>query len=101
MNTENFIVDDCSHWEAVEALYELLPKFETVPSFALIVKSIDPIDGATLVVASKQEEVFRVLNLVCHHEADHFQILLASIHIVTQEQVVGLRWEIPNFENSK
>ena len=34
--------------------------FQSLPSFALIVKAVDVIDSGTLVVASQQEEVFGV-----------------------------------------
>lgn len=72
MNAEYFVVNDCGNWEAVEALDKLLPELETVSSLALIVESIDTVDRATFMIASQQKEVFRVLDLVCHHKADYF-----------------------------
>lgn len=44
-------------------------------------------------VAPQEEEVLWVLDLVCKQETDGLQGLLASVHIVAQEQIVGLRWE--------
>lgn len=44
-------------------------------------------------VAPQEEEVLRVLDLVCKQETDGLQGLLASVHIVAQEQIVGLGWE--------
>ncbi len=41
-------------------------------------------------VAPEQEEVLGVFDLVRQQQADGLQGLLPSVHIVTQEQVVGL-----------
>ena len=52
-------------------------------------------------VSSQQEEVFRVLDLVSHHEADDLQVLLSSIDVVSKEQIVRLRWEVADLEDSQ
>ena len=101
VNAENFVVHDGCHWETVEALDELLPKFKAVASLAFVVESVNSVDGPALVVASQQEEVLRVLDLVGKHQADNLQVLLASVDIVAQEEVVGLRWEVANLEDSE
>jgi len=44
MNAENLVVDDGGHREAVEALDELLPQLQAVPTFALVIKPIDTVD---------------------------------------------------------
>ena len=44
-------------------------------------------------ISSEQKEVFRILDFVGEQEADGLEALLASIHVVAQEQVVGLRRE--------
>lgn len=41
-------------------------------------------------IASQKEEILRVLDLVGQQQTDGLQGLLASVHIVTQEQVVAL-----------
>lgn len=41
-------------------------------------------------VAPEQEEVLGVFDLVRQQQADGLQRLLPSVHIVAQEQVVGL-----------
>lgn len=46
-------------------------------------------------VPPQQEEVLWVLDLVGEQQADGLQRLLAPVHIVSQEQVVGLRGEAP------
>lgn len=56
--------------------------------FTLIVEPIDAVDRGTLMVASKQEEVLWVFDLVGQQKADGFQGLFPSVHVVTQEKVV-------------
>lgn len=65
MHGEDLLVDNGRDWKAVEAVGERLPQLDIVTSLALIVKSIDSINGGTFVVAAKDEEVFWVLDLVC------------------------------------
>lgn len=88
MNAEDLVVDDGSDWEAVEAMDELFPELERISSFALIVESVNPVDGPALVVSPQQEKVLRVFDFVRQEQADHLEVLLTSIHIVSQEQVV-------------
>lgn len=64
MDAEDLVIDNSSDREAVEALNELLPEFQRVATLALIVESINTIDGAAFVVSSEQEEVLRILDLV-------------------------------------
>ena len=44
-------------------------------------------------IATQQEKVLRVLDFVAQEEANCFDRLLATVDIVTQEQIVGLRRE--------
>ena len=44
-------------------------------------------------VASEEEEVLWVLDLVGEEEADGLEGLLSSVHIVSEEKVIGFRWE--------
>jgi hypothetical protein len=45
------------------------------------------------VVPAQDKEVFRVLDLVCQQQADGLQRLLATVDVVSKEEVVGLWWE--------
>ena len=51
MAAKNFLVDDGSNRQTVETVRERLPESNVVPSFALIIESIDTIDAGTLVIA--------------------------------------------------
>jgi len=53
------------------------------------------------VVASQDEEVLRVLDLVRQEQADGLQGLLASINVVTKEQVICLGWEASVLEQAQ
>lgn len=72
MHGEDLLVNDCSNRETVEAVGEGLPELDVIPSLALVVEAVDPVDGRALVVAAQNEEVFRVLDLVRQEQADGF-----------------------------
>jgi len=59
----NLLIYQSSNRQAVEAVCERLPQAYVVPPFALIIESIDPVDGGAFMIASQQEEVLRVLDL--------------------------------------
>lgn len=67
---ENLLVDDSSDRKAVKAIGESLPQLDVIATLALVVESINTVDGGTLVVTSKDEEVFGVLDLVGEEQAD-------------------------------
>lgn len=64
MHCEDLLVNDCCNGQAVEAVSECLPQLDVIPSFALIVESVDAVDGGAFVVAAQNEEVFGILDLV-------------------------------------
>lgn len=93
MHGEDLLVYDGGDGQAVETVGEGLPQLDVVPSLALVVETVDTVDGRTLVVTSQDEKVLWVLDLVRQQETDGLQGLLASVDIVTKEKVVGLRRE--------
>ena len=64
MHAKNFFINQSCNWEAVETICENFPKLDAVATLALIVKSINAIDGGTFMVSSQKEEVFWVLDFV-------------------------------------
>lgn len=98
---EDLLVDDCCNGQAVEAVGERLPELDVISSLALIIKPIDAVDGRALVVATQDEEVLRVFDLVCEEQADGLERLLASVNIITKEQVICLRRESTIFEQAE
>jgi hypothetical protein len=90
---EDLLVDDSGDGKAVEAVGESLPELDVVTTLALIVEAVNTVDRSALVVATEDEEVLRVLDLVSQQEADGLERLLATVDVVTKEEVVGLWWE--------
>lgn len=64
MHRKDLFVDDCSDWQAVEAIGKCLPQLDVVTALAFVVETVDTIDGSTLVVTSEDKEVFGILDLV-------------------------------------
>lgn len=101
VHCEDFLVNDGCNGQAVEAVCERLPQFDVVPSFALIVETVDSVDGRALVIASQDEEVLGVLDFICQQKADGFKGLFTSVNVVSQEQVIGFGWEASILEKSQ
>lgn len=57
-------------------------------TLTLIIETIYTIDAGTLVIASKQEKVLRILDLVGQQQTDSLQRLLSSVYIVAQKEVI-------------
>ena len=95
---EDLLIDDSGDGQAVEAVGECLPQLDVVSALALVVETVDTVDGSTLVVAAEDKEVLGVLDLVCEEQADSLQRLLATIDVVTEEEVVGLGGKAAIFE---
>ena len=98
---EDLLVNDGGNGQAVEAVGKCLPQLDVVASLALIVETVDAVNGGTLVVAAKDEEVLGVLDLVGQEKADGLEGLLATVDVVTEEKVVGLRWEAAVLEETE
>jgi hypothetical protein len=64
MHGEDLLVDNGSDGQAVEAIRERLPQLDVVAALAFVVEAIDTVDRGALVVASEDEEVLGVLDLV-------------------------------------
>lgn len=88
MTTEDLLVDDSSNREAVEAVGESLPQFDVIPPLALVVESIDAVDGSALVIPTQKEEVLWVLDFVSEEQTDGLQRLFTAVHVVPEEQVI-------------
>ena len=52
-------------------------------------------------VASEQEEVLRVFDFVGEQETNGLETLLATIHVIAEEQVVGFRRKTAVLEQPK
>ncbi len=93
MHGEDLLVDDGCNGQAVEAVRECLPQLNVVAPLALIVESVNTVDGRALVIAAENKEVLGILDLVCEEQADGFETLLAAVHVIAEKEVVGFWWE--------
>jgi hypothetical protein len=93
VHAQNLLIDDCCNRQGVEAVRERLPQLDVVAALALIVETVNSVDGSTFVVAAQDEKVLRVFDLVSQKQANYFQTLLSAIDVIAQEQVVALRRE--------
>jgi hypothetical protein len=101
VNAEDFLINNRSDGQTVETVSEGLPQLDVVPPFAFIVESVDTVDGRTFVISAQQEKILGILDFVRQQQANRFQALFPSIHIVSQKQIVGVRREASVFEQSK
>jgi hypothetical protein len=98
---EDLLIDDSSNGQAVEAVGECLPQLDVVSPLALVVESVDTVDGRALVVTAENEEILGVLDLVCEEQADGLEGLLATVDVVAKEEVVGLGGETAVLEQTE
>jgi len=98
---EDLLINDGGNGQAVEAVGKSLPKLDVVAPLALVVETVDTVDGRALVVAAQNEEVLGVFDLVCQQKADGLERLLATVDVVTEEEVVRLRREATVFEETE
>lgn len=64
MHSEDLFVDNRCDWKTVETIREGFPQLNVISSLTLVVKAIYAVDGCTLVVATKNEEIFGILDFV-------------------------------------
>jgi hypothetical protein len=98
---ENLLVDDSGNRQAVEAIRKGLPQLDVVPSLALVVEAIDAIDRRALMIATQDEEVLGVLDLVREKQTDGFQRLFASIDVISEEEIVCFWWKAAVLEQAE
>lgn len=101
MHGENLLVNDGSNGKTIEAIGESLPELDVIPPLALVVEAIDAVDGCTFMVSAKHEKVLWVFDLVGKEKANGLERLLATIDVISEEQVVCLWWETTVFEQTE
>jgi len=101
MHGEDLLVNDSGDGQAVEAVRESLPELDVVATLAFVVKTVDAVDGCAFVVATQDKEVLRVFDLVGEEQADGLERLLATIHVVAKEEIVGLGRETTVLEEAE
>lgn len=116
MHTKDLFIDNGSDRETIKAIGKGLPELDVVSSLAFgnpiivsnpcqppsgssshiltfIIEAIYTVDACAFVIASQDEKVFRVFDLVSEQKANSLQGLFSSVYIVSEKQIVGLGWE--------
>jgi hypothetical protein len=88
MHAKNFSFYDCSNRHIIKAVRKSFPKSNRMSSFALFVKSIDPIDTIRFMITSKNKEIERIFDFVSEKETYCFKVLFASVNVVSHEEVI-------------
>ena len=101
VHSEDLLVNNGSNWKAVETVSKGLPELDVVSTLALIIETVDSVNGSALVVTTEDEEVFWIFDFVCKKEADCLERLLSSVNVITKEQVISLWWESAVFEQAQ
>ena len=98
MHAKDFVINKCGNWHTVENILEFFPDADRVTTLALVVEAVDAVNLPTLMVPSQQEKVLLELDLVGEEQDNRFKRILSTVHIIPQEQVVGLGRETTIFE---
>ena len=72
-----------------------------VPTPTFIIETVYPVDTRTFVIATQDEEIFGVFDLVGEEKADSLEGLFSSVDIVAEEKVVCFWWKPAIFKKSK
>lgn len=101
MRAKDLFVDDSRAREAIEAIRESLPELDPKPALALVIESVNAVDGRAFMIPPQYEEILGVFNLVRQKETDGLEALLATVNVVPQKDVVRLGGKAPIFEESE
>jgi hypothetical protein len=97
---EDLLVDNSGYRQAVEAVGKSLPELDVVAALALVVESVDTVDRGAFVVTAENEEVFGIFDLVRKQQADGLKGLLATVDVVSKEEVICLGRKATVFEQT-
>jgi hypothetical protein len=73
----------------IESIYKCFPNLDVASSLAFIVKSVNTSDIGAFMIASQEEEVLGILDLVAHEKQYGLKRMLSSINIIPQKKEVG------------
>jgi len=102
MHTEDSTTNEASQRHAIERILEGVPEARIlVAASDFFEEAIDTVDHRTLMISTEHEEVLGVLDLVAEEQADGFNVLASTIHIVSKEDVVRISGETSLAEDSE
>lgn len=92
MHTKDLVFYYRADWKIVEKLCKLVPELYAVNPLAAVVESVGPVDRFALVITAQKKKVFGVFNLEGQEQTNCCDRKMSSVHIVSQEQIVGIWW---------
>lgn len=102
MHAKNSLLDDSTDRHVIKTLAEFSPKWYGVAPFTFIIEPIGAIDSLALMITSQEVELVWVLYLKRQQKYNHFNRLLASVNVITNEEVVfGFWWVTSIIKNTK
>lgn len=101
MHREDLLVDNGCNRQAIEAVDDVSHNLSISHCRTFIIKTVYPVDASAFVVASQDEEVFGVFDLVGEEEADCLKGLFSPVDVVTKEEVVCFWREAAILEQSE
>ena len=92
MDAENLALNDRADSEVVEDLSAVLPGVGvSVLPDGFIIEAVDGSDLASLVVASEESDMGRILKLEAEEQLEGLDRVVAAVYEVTHEDVAGVR----------
>ena len=92
VQAEDLILHDCRERQVVEQIGEVLPDVGiAVLAHALVVEAIHLGDLATLVIAAQDRDSVSESHLQTDEQSDSLDRVVASVDVVTHEEVVRVR----------
>ena len=73
VHAEDFVINKCGDRHAVEHILEFFPHADGVSTLAFVIKAIDTVYLAALVITTQQEEVLLKLDFVGQKQDDRLK----------------------------
>mmetsp|Transcript_44789 Transcript_44789/g.127911 ORF Transcript_44789/g.127911 Transcript_44789/m.127911 type:complete len:210 (-) Transcript_44789:233-862(-) len=97
VHADDLVLDDRGHGQVVERVREDLPnRGSAVGPHALVEEAVYLRDLPALVVTAQQRDALLVAHLVQEHKGHSLHGVVAAVHVVAEEEVVGLGHRAPN-----
>ena len=99
MNTINLVINEGSNGQVIKYFREGSPYIEwSVFSNALVIETVDLGDQPRLMISSQQSYSVLISDLQGQQHQESLNAVSASIHVVSQKNIVGVGRIASNFE---
>lgn len=83
MHSEDLVVNDCRNWQTIKAICKGFPDLDVIPSFTLVIETIDAVDRGSFMIATQDEKILRIFDLVGQKKAYGLERVFPSVDIVS------------------